>query len=181
VPGRDRHACGYPKGVWSLWARSAVSDGAARRSGATHNTSCVSMAPSGRTHAQRRASLSLLLPPLSCHRAVERSRTPTRTLTTSQKWREFQTRAGGGPAGRLRRRGAAWRAYARAVLHGAQAGARADEVGQPGPDAARVQALGARSTPNTNGRHRRDRRARSSGAIVGRERRCTRVHVCWRA
>ena len=156
MPGRDRHACGYPKGVWSLWARSAVSDGAARRSGATHNTSCVSMAPSGRTHAQRRAILA----------AIERSRTPTRTLTNSCS---AKVAGDSEPAGRrsfasarccmarICTRGAAWRAGRRACGRGGPARSRRCAR----PSAGRSK----------HAQHERASSARSSGAIVGRDRR----------
>ncbi len=57
-----------------------------------------------------------------------------------------------------------------------RAGERACERGrQPGPAAACVQALDARSTPDTKGRWL------MRAAIVGRERRPARVHVCWHA
>jgi len=112
--------------------------------------------------------------------------TPTRTLTTSQKWREFQPAAGRSFASarccmaRICTRGAAWRAGRRACGRGGPARSRRCARPSAGRSkhAQHERASSARSSGAIVGR---DRRARSSGAIVGRERRCTRVHVCWRA
>ena len=68
---------------------------------------------------------------------------------------------------RICTRGAAWRAGRRACGRGGPARSRRCAR----PSAGRSK----------HAQHERASSARSSGAIVGRERRCTRVHVCWRA